>query len=485
MKILEKIPKIKMPRRKIQNCCVVEISPSFIKLAEVGEHKGKTKSINLFVENIASRSDEEISQIFKAGFNRSQMTAKKFLISLPRNQVIIRNITLPSEDSGEIKDMVSLHVAKQVPYSMEEIIYDFYVYGKDEMNYSKVMIAIVRRDVIKRITTILDLSDIIPEGVILSSEGIFDWLESRGMFEAYKNDRYFLSLDVDADFAELQIISKKGIIFTKAFSFDSGNLGTKEAKEGFIREIGHSLTIYQNEELHKMPSRIFISGAPASVEGLEIELFSKFAMPVVRIPVQEPRLKFMASPPQDISCSSVLGILLSPERKRLSFMPTEILIKKAFQQRSHHLIVMGFLMVTILMAVSSLFLGRLYNRSRQLVQIDEILSENQQLGQELRQKMKIVKFVRGFLDPDASCLVKLFELTKLVPDDITLTTISLERGKDISVRGYSGSVSTIFAFISELEKSDFFVKVQTNYTAKRKSSGADVVDFELMCTTKT
>jgi len=59
--------------------------------------------------------------------------------------------------------------------------------------------------------------------------------------------------------------------------------------------------------------------------------------------------------------------------------------------------------------------------------------------------------------------------------------VDYESKKSLILRGSASSLSSIVGFISILEKSDYFESVKIKYTAKRKTSGKELTDFEIVC----
>ncbi|GAI08673.1 unnamed protein product, partial [marine sediment metagenome] len=147
---------MKFLKRKKRLITVLEINGDWLKVVQAELH-GKARKISRVVtEKIASPSDKEISQRIANLAKELEINSDFLVVSLPHQLAAVRNLELPSANPAEIKDMVQLQVGKQTPFTKEEIIYDYQILDTNEEGYSRVMLAIVHRDVIRRYFKILE-----------------------------------------------------------------------------------------------------------------------------------------------------------------------------------------------------------------------------------------------------------------------------------------------------------------------------------------
>jgi Tfp pilus assembly protein PilN len=70
----------------------------------------------------------------------------------------------------------------------------------------------------------------------------------------------------------------------------------------------------------------------------------------------------------------------------------------------------------------------------------------------------------------------------LIPAEITIERINFEEGDKLSLRGRAAAMSDIFKFITTLENSPYFKRIETKYTTQEKSKeGKDISRFEINC----
>jgi len=97
--------------------------------------------------------------------------------------------------------------------------------------------------------------------------------------------------------------------------------------------------------------------------------------------------------------------------------------------------------------------------------------------EEITDKLKVVK---QYVNPSASVLTPLSELSRLCPDTIIITNFNWEWQKALSFRGYAQQISDILGFMNTLSSSDTFKGAQNRYTRRRKVKDRDMVDFEIV-----
>ena len=99
----------------------------------------------------------------------------------------------------------------------------------------------------------------------------------------------------------------------------------------------------------------------------------------------------------------------------------------------------------------------------------------------LAQKSREINIVKGRLDIQNSALKYLYEIHKLIPKEVTLTTITFDEADKIILRGQAQEMSDVFELITVLEESAYFQKVQTKHTRKKKIKDREVSEFEIAC----
>ncbi|MGH9428683.1 MAG: PilN domain-containing protein, partial [Terriglobia bacterium] len=96
-----------------------------------------------------------------------------------------------------------------------------------------------------------------------------------------------------------------------------------------------------------------------------------------------------------------------------------------------------------------------------------------------KKKMKIIRDATRLQN---SPLEILYVLHESLPSNIYLQAVTFEEGSQVVVRGVSQKMSTVFEFVSVLEKLPHFRHVKTKHVAKSGTKeGSEETDFEITC----
>ncbi len=134
----------------------IEINDASLKLAHVRHSPASAEVAGLLSRNIAGLPNEEVSKIIAGSFGELKLNNPVIVNIIPSHLVITKNIEVPSIDPREIKEIINLQAGRHTPYSREEIIVDYINIGISKHSYTKILLVIVERNVIKRQFDILD-----------------------------------------------------------------------------------------------------------------------------------------------------------------------------------------------------------------------------------------------------------------------------------------------------------------------------------------
>ena len=91
---------------------------------------------------------------------------KPLVLCVPRNQITLRNLKFPSTDEAELDNIVKLHLTQQVPYSKEEIIYNYVILHKDPSGFTRVLLGIMHRELLRKLFFVFEKLNLYPENVL-------------------------------------------------------------------------------------------------------------------------------------------------------------------------------------------------------------------------------------------------------------------------------------------------------------------------------
>lgn len=457
---------------------VIEITSQWLKLVSVKPSLKGPEIANLTVKPVASISTDGLAGEFAAVIKELKFIPFPLVVSFPRNLVTMRNLHLPSTDIKEIEGMIDLHMARQVPYPKDEIVGGYQILGIDDLGYTKVMLAIAHREALRRIFEVLNSVHIFPERVELSSEGVLNYFLS-GHKPKLEAGQLYLLLDIDANFTDFMVIDKENLLFSRNIGCGAEQISVEEIRRNkFIPEIKQSLVIFQSEEMNKKPAKIFISGITANITELAALIEAEFN---IKTEAAMPPENIAAGMPRNVSVSALLGLGFEISRKRISFVLPEIQVRRSLQERSRQIILLGSLLMLIFIFTGLIFSGKVYNRTAYknllAARYEEVGADVERL-EGMAQKIRAVKERLEARSYTVNCL---YQITKLVPQEIVMKTVTFEADDKVTLRGQAQVMSDVYKFNSALEKSGYFKDIQIKFQTRKRLAERDASEFEIVC----
>ncbi len=467
---------------------VIEIGNPWLKMAVLRSVLTTSHLKDLGLVNIANGSEDQIAGRIGDFLKESKLKKpQNIIISFSRNAVTLRNLRIPSANQSEIDDMIKLHVGRQVPYAKEEIVSGYRVIGKDTMGYSKVMLAIVHRESIRKIFRILEAAGLYTDRVELSSDGVLSWLIRAAKIPDSKTSEAFIILDIDSNFTDFIVSTHENILFSRVVTHGREQLADESKWPKFIGEMKQTIVISQGEEVVVKPSKIYIAGAAEKLKGLSSKIEVEFNLPVHSI---EPLANFPASKdfvkkPQDLfesaSFSALLGLGIDTLKKKINFVLPEAQIRKTLKERTKEVILLGSSIMYLMLIVCGIYVEKMHNRQTYLNLISERYKNIAKDAEALDEKLGRIERIKSKLDTKSVAIQYVYEISKLLPSEIVITSLVFQKDDKLTIKGRAEQMSEIFKFIATLEESRYFKEVQSRYTTRKKVKGKDVNEFELLC----
>jgi Tfp pilus assembly protein PilN len=88
--------------------------------------------------------------------------------------------------------------------------------------------------------------------------------------------------------------------------------------------------------------------------------------------------------------------------------------------------------------------------------------------------------VNAYIEDKDDTIEVLGSIYDMLPDEIYLKGITIDKDGNVFIKGTSKTMSRIFSFVTELENNPFFESVKTEYTESKKDKGEDVSDFGIV-----
>lgn len=420
--------------------------------------KLKGEIIEEETESILGLTDEQISERLKRVFRELQLNKESIIVVLPRDQATIRYLKVPSQEIPEIEKILSLQVWRFLPYPKEELLSGFSLLNKDAKGFSSVNLIICHQDIVKRYLRILSGFETQVEAVILSSYGLWNWYR-------YLAQKDFLEpviiIYLESSYIEIAILKKENLLFSRSFHPPQDRSFWTEK---LVAEINLTKDTYLKEAINSEPKGIILTGKLKELKELGQGLTKSTNLPL-----------------EVISDEPLVGLCEFKPLESLNLLPLSIKERRRKLFLRKRYIKMGILFFASLLIFS---LGTAINFYHKFSYLDKLKLELNRISseaKEIEEMKKLSDMVNLQLLKKKKSVDIIYELYRLIPQDISLLTLIYDAEKEIILRGRSPELSTIFKFIPVLEKSELFKHPKVRYATKRRTSIGEAIDFEIAC----
>lgn len=464
----------------------ISLSTNTVKIAHMKTGLGKNQIMDLLSRDIAGLSDDEISKVILKCVSELKAQNPRVIDVVPSNMVITKNVELPSTDPREIREIINLQAGRHTPYSREEIIVDYVDVDVYKHSYTKILLVIVARNVIKRHFEIFNKAGLKLEKVLFAPEGL-----ARSLSKFMKIETAELPVSVvhvDGEFSDFTVVFRNKVAFIRSISIGARHLTTGEEEywTRFAEEIRRSFETYQSEDVEKTPDSLILTGAVEELKTLDAVLSQAIHLPVKVIPYLQnlPSSNGALQAASSLKRSSFLDViapLIVLEEMKMDFIPEDVRLRRSLEKRGRELIKTGIFVLSIFVLVFFILLSDIYIKSAYLKTLNTKYQALDREAEKLEKDFIRASTVKDYLVMRGYSVEILTELHAMIPADLELDDLRFDEQGKFSIRGTAKSTSTIFSFVDNIEKSKYFKEAKTRYTTKRREGSRDVTDFEINC----
>lgn len=461
----------------------IEIGDRYLKMVLCKVIKDKKNVIAAKIQSDPTLSDEGIVSSIK-GFMASQHIKKAQVINcIPSTFGIFKNIEIPSVDKKEIKQIIDLQAGAHTPYPKNEIILDYEEVGVLHGRYTKILLVIVKRDVVTKRYDLIKGAGFRADTAVLAPE-----VASKLFFELcpHTGDKPIGVVHVDARFADFTIVQNGKSIYIRSISVGANDIESKgdETKKAFVEELKKSLEAYQANNIGDIPSQVYITGAIGRLSDIAAGAQEAMGLEVKLMPYPN-----LISLPKDmlglietntaISLFSTIAPPLVSDTSNLSLIPEDIKIKREIKKKSKDVARMGILCMVLLVVFCAVFITDIFFKNMYLKKLSSSYSEENKEVERLGEISRIMGTMKRFLNKKGESLSVLSELFDSMPKEVYLSSFVFKKGDTLTFTGTADSMSRVFSLVTELENNSFFKNVKVDFTKSRRQEDKELADFGL------
>lgn len=459
---------------------IIEITETHIKLLEASGLGAGRASSRIRVKKIQDPSDQEVSKLLSSMVTSKTKKTPALLI-LSRKQVMVRYLSLPSHDDDEIKRMISFNLLGQVPYSKDDIIFDYLILFKEPSGYSTILSVVVHRDIINRYYKILSQCNVKLDQIQISSTAIVRWFSLSGRVQQQEA----AVLNIDTVSSEICFCKAGKFLFSRHISFGARDIGG-DREDDFIREIANTIEACHRERVIFDLGNIFLL-FPENYIGSFLEkiqqrtgLYAEIIDPYEALPKAKAAQKTEKAKDDYYSFIVPLGASIKLKDKDINLLPMDVQKKRSTQERKVIWVKFFVLLALNLAVIGALFFVRVQKQKDYLENLQTRAQEIRPRIQALENKKGRISAIERHLDVQPLMVDIIHELYKVTPDDVSFRLVHVSGGNNVVFQGIAQSLSSVNTFQSQLVHSSMFKDVNLQYATQRRVFQGEITDFRIV-----
>jgi type II secretory pathway component PulL len=406
------------------------------------------------------------------------------VVVLPRNQVIFKNFSLPSHSKEELQKMITLQMATQVPYAREDIVFDYSVLGQDPAGYTKVLSAVVHKDVINEFFRIFKSAGLTIHQFVLSSSGIVRWFYDQYPYEA-KNEKTTVGiLNIEALRSEFSFARNGQLVYAREIKYGRRDIGA-DFENLFLRDIFLTLETYLREHAGDIVSNIYIL-APLQIHDRLRESMQSWKN--IRIDLVDPldaikqnknMVKGETLHSEDVSPVVCLGVAKESVKPSFNLLPAEVQKSQKAIAQKWQLAQLMILVALNLGLFFSIFFQTFYKDQVYLNDLKAQASKMRSRVEDVKRQAEQLKEIERRINPRVSTVDLIYSLYAMTPKEISFQLLSIDKEGNLIIQGIAETRTSVNDFHRNLTKNLMFKDASLQYAAQRRFFEGEITDFKI------
>ncbi len=462
----------------------IEIGATHLKIAHVRSTGLRREVVDLIAQEIREMNDEDVAAFIKRSTASLNLKDPVVYLSVPLHAVITRSIEIPSRDPEEIKEIVNLQASRHTPYSRSEIIIDMSTLGVVRENYTKVLLVIAPRDLVTRQTKILQRAGMALKKVIFSPEGLC--IAVSKILNIENSDATVAVIHMDSAYTSFLVTQRSKILYVRGISIGAEQLMNERElyAEKFVDELTKSLESYTADEAGPKISQAVLTGVLGEATDLD-DLFRESLQMSIRHQTYfntftiSAGARAVAVASKMVSFFGVVSSLLLFDKIKIDLVTEERRLELELHARAKQMLTTGVLTLIVLVFLFTTFTSKIYFKKTYLHNLIARYQHTKEEAKGLEEVFSKTQVIKDYLSGRGQSLEALTQVYDALPGDVRVVGLRYDEAERFTVRGTSRSMSSVFAFVTNLEKSSEFQNVKAKYVTARAEEGQDVQDFEI------
>lgn len=471
--------------KKSQEYLCVSLSEETLRIAQVKSAPTFPKVSKVFSEKIKGKEPEELLQIVQAALKGFNTKATAHICIVPTSLATTKNIEIPSTNPEEIRSIVNLQAGRHTPFSRDEIQIGFINNGIYKGNYTKVLLAIVNRNNLKKHLSVFEKSGLKIKQVLFSPEGIASFYSN--IIGQAEGNAPVAVVDVGQNSTDFVILTKGTPIASRNIPVGKKQLAEQgiQAEEKLVEELKNTLDSYQSEDIDVLPAKFILTSDDESIRSLQTTLQGKFSWACEIVPyvdsvkASQGVLQQLATDFPDVSFLGLVSSACAAADAEINFIPEEVQLQKSVEDQSKELYQAAILALAVIVIVAATLSLKMFFGNHFYNKLKSKYSSERAEVKRLEKLSSKSAIIRDYLNSRMISLDVINELSAKLPGEVYLTNMFVEEDGSISIQGISDIASIVFNLGTTLKDSELFKSVEIKSTTAKKDRGKDVSAFEI------
>ncbi|OGS21151.1 MAG: hypothetical protein A3J83_08810 [Elusimicrobia bacterium RIFOXYA2_FULL_40_6] len=424
----------------------IEINSGTIRFVQAEMDAEQAKIINS--EEVIYDTKENLTSGLKKLNSKYNISGSLLVTALPRAQVFLKKITVPSGNAQEVKNIVKYEAERYLPFPVETGIIDFYpLKPLSETSPNEVLLIAAKKETIDKYLENFTSAGFYPDQISVTTLAIINLLA-----DVKKEEQIFAFLNFNDNFWEIAIFSQNMLTISRGFS----------SLDNIENEITNSLSM-----LNEKVNTIYY------VQSKENDNIIKELKNTLHITVS------------GLAFNMLTGLLL-PSPYIINLLP-ENLKEKILKKRTRKLQLKAIKTAFyILSAILVIFFAFTYYKSSSNREIIRKIESNRKEIIELSRLDEKLETISNYKKNNTLPLEILKEVSQNLPSNVYLRQFNYDNVLNtVIVRARASSYDVASKTAAYFGKSKYFAQVTNKGSYTARVGDKDFVDFELQLQLKS
>lgn len=473
-----------MAKKGGESICI-SLGEEFLKIAQVKGSGISAKITGVVTEDIRGISDEALPKVIQKALSGFKSKSADICCIVPSGMATTKNIEVPSVSPEEIKSIVSLQAGRHTPFSREEIQTGFVNIGVYKSNFTKVLLVIANKNLLKRQIGIFEKAGLKIRKVLFSPEGsALFYSDALGLAGESSPTGV---IDIGKTSTDFIIVFKGLPITSRCIPVGSDQITSEgqSAKDKLVDELKKTLDGYKSEDIEQVPHNYLFTSGDAVTQDLQTYIKDKIGWDIQLVPyvdhikAVDSVLSKIGSEYSGSSFLDVVAVAATFDKSQVNLVPEELQLQKSIEVQGKEVLKVGIYVFLILLIVAANIGAQIFFKKSYLNHMLDQYKDTRAEVSQLEIQRSRAHIIQNFLNTRMASLDLIYELQRDIPKEIYLTNIFMDENGTISIQGISEVGSLVYNLNSNLKERELFKSADVVSKTAKKDRGKDAHAFEI------